>query len=223
MASWQLPRRSEGFYRCFCALYRHPGWAPADWMRELAQELGRLVDQQVSPLDSILESLEALGVGDEEWERFLSATLLALRGWGGMLHQVEIRADRVVMPIPLGSLEEFLAIRLLLDRFALAHTVRTVLGIRSPVREFWSLARDKIDPHWPPSVEQRAFLVFQLAQVLGLSPDIMFRLGKPDWCTLVREIESFTSLERRRIFHLAYERRFCVQTLDAIAYTHSGQ
>ena len=34
----------------------------------------------------------------------------------------------------------------------------------------WRAAR--IDPHWPPSVEQRAFLVFQLAQVLGLSPDV---------------------------------------------------
>ncbi len=25
MAKWQLPRRSEGFYRAFCSLYRHPG------------------------------------------------------------------------------------------------------------------------------------------------------------------------------------------------------
>ncbi len=46
------------------------------------------------------------------------------------------------------------------------HTARTVLGIEAPVRGFWSLARGKDDPHWPPSVEQRAFLVFQLAQVL---------------------------------------------------------
>lgn len=217
MAEWRLPRRNEGFYRCFCSLYRHPGWTPADWMREVANELGRLMDERVQPLDSIFESLDALGIGDDEWERFLSATLLALRGWGGMVHQVELRADRVVVPIPPGSLEEFLAIRLLLDRFALAHTVRTVLGIRTPVREFWSLARDKIDPHWPPSVEQRAFLVFQLAQVLGLSPDVVFRLSKPQWAKLLFEIESFTDLERRRIFHLAYERRFCIQTLDAIA------
>ncbi len=94
---------ARGSTAAFAALYRHPGWAPADWMRGLAQELGRLEDQQVSPLDSILESLDALGVGEEEWERFLSATLLALRGWGGMVHQVEIRADRVVLPIPAGQ------------------------------------------------------------------------------------------------------------------------
>ena len=28
MASWQLPRRNQGFYRAFSALYRYPGWAP---------------------------------------------------------------------------------------------------------------------------------------------------------------------------------------------------
>ena len=217
MAKWQLPRRSEGLYRAFCSLYRHPGRAAAtSWMRGLAQELGRLEDQEIGPLDSILESLDALGVSEEEWGRFLAATLLALRGWGGMIHQVELHGDRVVQPIPEGSLVGFVAIRLLLDRFALAYTARTALGLSAPVREFWSLARGKNDPHWPPSIEQRAFLVFQLAQVLGLSPDVVYRLSKPEWATLLQEIESFTALERRRIFHLAYERRFSAQTLDAI-------
>ena len=87
---------------------------------------------RIEPLDSILESLDALGVREEEWENFLSATLLALRGWGGMVHQVELRGDRVVQPIPAGSLVGFLAIRLLLDRFALAYTARTALGITAP-------------------------------------------------------------------------------------------
>ena len=101
-------------------------------------------------------------------------------GWGGMIHQVELHGDRVVQPIPAGSMVGFLAIRLLLDRFALAYIARTALGIHAPVREFWSLARGKDDPHWPPCVEQRAFLVFQLAQVLGLSPDAVYRLRSPN-------------------------------------------
>src|SRR5206468_8573158 len=33
----------------------------------------------------------------------------------------------------------------------------------------------------------------------------------------VEEIESFSGIERRRVFHLAYEKRFTTQTLDAIA------
>ena len=188
-----------------------------DWMRGLARELGRLYDDEVGPLESIIESLDALGVGEAESDRFLAATLLALRGWGGIIHQVELHGDRVVHSIPADSMVGFLAIRLLLDRFALAYVARTELGIHVPVREFWSLARGKHDPYWPPSVEQRAFLVFQLAQVLGLSPDAVYRITKPEWAILTRKIEAFTGLERRRVFHLAYERRFSTQTLDAIA------
>lgn len=216
-AHWPLPRRDEGFFRAFCALYGLPGAPAARWMKGLDRELVRLQEQGVGPLEALLESLEVLGVTGEEWERYLSCVFLALPGWAGMVRQIEIRGDRVAHPVPAGSLVEYLAVRLLLDRFALAHTARIGLGITAPVSGFWRLARGWLDPHWPPSVEQRAFLVFQLAQIAGLSPDVLHRLTKPEWGTVLAEIESFTALERRRVFHLAYEQRFRTQTLDAIA------
>ena len=61
-----------------------------------------------------------------------SDTLLALRGWGGMVLQVEQRGDRAVHPIPSGSLVEFLAVRLILDRFALAYIAKDALNFRGP-------------------------------------------------------------------------------------------
>ncbi len=212
LAAWPLPHREDGFYRAFCALYRRPGGPPDRWMRGLAEELGRLQDQGISPLESIRESLEVLGVAAGQCEPFLSATFLALRGWGGMVAQIEARGDRVVRPVPRGSLIEFLAIRLLLDRFALAYTAREALGFTGPLPMLRSLAA-----YWPPSVEQRAFLAFQLAQVAGLPPDLLYHLSPDQWAAIMREIEAFSTLERRRIFHLAYERRFRTQALDAIA------
>ena len=225
-ADWQLPRRDEGFYRAFCALYRQAFGPPARWMRGLDRELARLEDQRIGPLESLLESLGVLGVTEDEWEPYLSKALLALPGWAGMVRQVEVRGDRVAHPVPAGSLVEYLAIRLLLDRFALAHTARTALGIDTPVSAFWRLARGWVDPHWPPSVEQRAFLVFQLAQIFGLSPDVLHRLTRGQWETVVAEMETFTALERRRVFHMAYELHFRTQALDAIALharKHNGR
>jgi uncharacterized protein YbcC (UPF0753/DUF2309 family) len=241
LAHWQLPHRDEGFYRAFCALYRQRVGSPSPWMRQLARELGRLEDENVGPLESIRESLDTLGVAEEEWEEFFSTTLLALRGWGGMVRQIELRGDRVVHPVPAGSLIEFLAVRLILDRFALAATARDALGFQGPLSAlrdaarariehqlllYWTWGLDpplrdaahaRIDHRWPPSVEQRAFAVFQLAQVLGLSPDVLYRLNPKQWGTILQEIETFSVLERRRAFHMAYERRFSTQTLDAIA------
>jgi uncharacterized protein YbcC (UPF0753/DUF2309 family) len=59
--------------------------------------------------------------------------------------------------------------------------------------------------------------VFQLAQILGWTPERLHRLKEREWTALLQEIEAFSSLERRRVFHLAYERCFYTRVLDAIA------
>lgn len=222
LAHWPLPHREAGLYHAFCRLYRQPKGPPDHWMRGLAQELGRLEDEGIGPLESIQESLTLLGVAVDEVEPFVANTLLALRGWGGMVLQLEKRGDRAVHPIPPGSLVEFLAVRLILDRFALASTALEALGFNGPLCELRETLRRRVEAPWPPSVEQRAFLVFQLAQIFGLSPDLLQRMSETEWATLIEAMESFSSLERRRVFHLAYEQRFRTQTLDAVT-THAAQ
>ena len=127
VAPWQLPGRNDGVFSAFCGLYGRPGGSPERWRRGLAEALRRLEEECAGPLESINESLEALGVAPDEWEPFLSQTLLALRGWGGMIHQVAARGDRVVRPISEGTLVEFLAIRLILDRLAAEFVARRSL------------------------------------------------------------------------------------------------
>lgn len=217
LAQWQLPQRDEGFYHAFLSLYRLPGGPPDDWRRGLAQELRRLQDEQIDPLESIRESLEHLGVPEKEWDEFLAATLLALRGWAGIIHFLEERPDRAVHPVPKGSLIEFTAIRLILDRLAWQFTARETLGFTGPLSTLHTDLRHRMVRTRSPSAEQRAFLVFQLAQVLGWTPEELYRLSQDAWSSLVQEIEAFSAVERRRIFHLAYERRFYTQTLDALA------
>ena len=55
---------------------------------------------------------------------------------------------------------------------------------------------------------QYAFLVFQLAQVLAWSPGALYNLDAAGWGKLLEEIESFGNLDRRRVLHDAFERRF---------------
>jgi hypothetical protein len=217
LAHWPLPRREEGFYRAFLGLYRLPGGPPDVWLRGLAAEARRLDDGGVSPLESIRGSLDALGVPEAEWEEFISATLLALRGWAGITHFLEGRPDVVVHPVPAGSLTEFLAVRLLLDRLAVAATARGALGFTGPLAGLRADLRRRLGPPQSPSVEQRAVVIFQLAQVLGWTPEVLYQLDPVDWYRLTAEVETFSPLERHRVFHRAYERGFYTQALDAIA------
>ncbi|VTR97760.1 UPF0753 protein Sinac_5055 OS=Singulisphaera acidiphila (strain ATCC BAA-1392 / DSM 18658 / VKM B-2454 / MOB10) GN=Sinac_5055 PE=3 SV=1: DUF2309 [Tuwongella immobilis] len=217
LARWPLPMREQGFFRAVLALAETDiasrlAWR-ADWKALVLAEraAGR------SPLESVAESLADLGIAPAEWSDFLAQTLLALRGWAGMFHQVETRGDRVALPIPEGSLVEFLAIRLLLDRAVIRWLIREHFQDTAPLAGL----RQRLQPlrSQPPvgSAELRAFRIFQLAQLFGWAASDLVHLRAADWETLVTEIESFSSRERRRTFHLAYERRLRTQTLDALA------
>jgi len=214
---WPLPHRASGFLQAFCSIYRMAAGPPERWRADLPAELARIQDAGIDPLTSVQESLEFLGVPESEWDQFLSATLLPLRGWGGIIRQTEERGDRVATPSPAGSLHEFVAVRLILERFALAHVANEALDYRGPLADLRSYLRARLRPWAPPAVEKRAFPVFRLAQALGWSPNELHGLDANGWRTVVGEIESFTDTEQRRIFHLAYEARFRVQTLDALA------
>ena len=84
-ADWPLPERDTGFYRSFLALYRQPFGPPEAWQAGLTAELSRLADQNIAPLYSIVESLDLLGVPENEWKDYIIASLLARTDWHGRL------------------------------------------------------------------------------------------------------------------------------------------
>lgn len=212
-----LPKRDQGFYLSFVDLYQRTGSPPDVWMRDLPQELRRLHAEGMGPIDSILESLEILGVDGAELDLFITKTLLALRGWAGMLYQMEVRGDRVPSPVPPDTLLEFLAIRLILERLALAYVARRHMNFHGSLRDLRRSARERIAGAPASTIEPRAFLVFQLAQLLGWSLPHLDNLTASEWGELIEEIEAFTSLEQRRTFHAAFERSLRIQILDAIS------
>ncbi len=216
-AGWQLPRRQEGFFRAFCGLYRQTGGPPQFWMHGLAKELARIEDARMTPLESIAESLQLLGVAESEVDEFLTTSLLALRGWAGLLWQMDVRCDRVALPAPPGTVTEFLAIRLVLERIALGYVAGISLDYHGPLGGLRNAARAHIDRAKPPDLDQRAFLIFQIAQVLGWSPAALYPLTREEWNQLISEVEGFNAIERRRCLHHAFERHFRVQALDAFA------
>src|SRR5690606_11735404 len=115
LAAWMMPGRSLGLFRAFVGLYRDA--RPIEpWLRGLPEALREVDRAGQSATDSIEASLGVLGVADSEREAFLSATLLALPGWAGMIWQLETNAEWAVHPAPAGTLREYLAVRLILER-----------------------------------------------------------------------------------------------------------
>ena len=216
LASWPLPGKADGFYQAFFQLYRHHAGPPHQWTRDLPAEIVRLSGCDMQPLESIRESLIMLGYTEDEWPDAVQATVLALRGWAGLLWHMEVRPDRFGSPVPPGTLLEFIAVHLLLERLAIEHLIqRTEFEVRqlNQLRDMLLAAREK-RPHGTDL--RLAFTVFQLAQIMGWSPERLARLSEADWTALVNEIANFGQLERRRLLHRAYERHFQCQALDAL-------
>ena len=222
-AHWPLPNREDGFYQSFLEVYGQPGEVVPHWLFGLKREIARLQREQITALASIEESLRLLGVAAQHQEAFITASLLALRGWAGMIWQMETNAEWAVRPAPNGTLVEFLAVRLLLDRFAAAYVGKEYLDDEGPLATLRERAEAKHAERTPTGKTQLAFIFFQLAQTLGVPPEELYRLPAKTWKQLADEIDAFNEFERRRTFHLAYERRYRNQTLDAFAIHTRGQ
>lgn len=215
-ADWPLANNSRRLWEAFQQYYSQTRALTPRWMRPLADELQQISAAGMEPLEVIADVLREFGITPAQEDEFLAVTLLALRGWAGMIWQMETRPDRVPFPVEPGTLIEFLAIRLLLDRLAAKSVAAHSLGDRGPLRDLKSRHAGKLTPRHGHNLEQRAFLVFQLAQVRGWHPDFLLELSKTEWRELVREIDTFSGIERRRIYHHAYELSYQSAALDAI-------
>lgn len=215
VARWTLPGREQGFRAAF-TLVHGGGIGPVEgWRRTLGRELRRLEKSRLSTWEWIAEELHALALTPADWQNYITATLLALRGWAGMIHQLETRPDRAVRPIRTGALAEFLAVRLLLDRLAALAVADEFWDFTGSPARLLELCRARISP--AVDDDNRAFAFFQVSQLMGWAPPVLARLTPEDWRAVFSELEAFGGLDRRRIFHAAYERNYRVRTLDALA------
>lgn len=212
LATWEMPYRDKGFWRAFHWFYGQPQLLEP-WMQGLPSELQRVA--AMTPEESIVESLKLLGVSQDEAGDYLTRELLALRGWAGMIWQGEDRGDRIGRPLPMGSLVEFMAVRLVLLRVALANALnRPTNASLEEQRAQWKAEFPRMEK---VPVEQRAFLLFQISQWRGWSAAALSSLSSSQWADLFREIEMFDIDARRKAFHLAFERHYRVQALNALA------
>jgi uncharacterized protein len=215
-AAWKLPSREKGFFQAFCEHHQQSKILNRRWCRELPKEARRIQESGMSPLDSIEESLELLGVGLDERVDFIQSTLLALRGYSGMLWQTEIRPDRVQFSSPPGTLVEYLAVRLILDRLAFGHVMLRHYRFQENLASARKFLISKIALQPEVTAEQQAYIVFQMAQLSGWTPKRLSQLSHSDWGELSAALHRFSSYERRRVYQVAFERQLMNRSLDAI-------
>ena len=232
VAAWPMPDRDRGFLAAVAGVYSGRIGPTEPWGRPLPARLRPIRDSfgdgsdgsdgSSIALDVILEQLRVLGVPESSWQDFITESLVALKGWAGMVRQLEERPDRAPVEALPARLVDFLAVRLLLDRTAAewaAGRLGHVVGANGDgtLTSLWAELRDRHPPRRGPGSLSRSFLLHQVSQLLGLTADDIRALHDNEIIELQHAIAAFDSIARRRLFHLAYERRHRVEMLDALA------
>lgn len=216
---WPMPDRDNGLFIAFAHAFRHRRLAPlfGPWGTGLRDLLADELKAERDGLASLATSLSALGVAPLEHDRFLLETALALKGWAGMVHQLELRPDRVPVRPVAARLVDFLAVRLLVERAVLANVARThglARGALDTLREDLEASSPQLSP---PTVEERAFVLFHLAQLLGLDAARIAGLSADDVAEIERELVAHRRQFERRWLHAAYELHLRKRFFDALS------
>jgi uncharacterized protein YbcC (UPF0753/DUF2309 family) len=214
VAAWPMPGRDGGLLEAAAGLFAGRLGPVEPWSVGLPATLAAVRGRD--PLDVIVDETRRLGVPDAHRDEVVSRSLVALRGWAGMINQLEQRPDRTPVHALPARLADFVALRLVLDRVA-AEWAAAQLGHRGDLATLWTELRDRHPPHRGPGSVARAFLLCQVAQLVGLTAADVRGLDEEELVRFERTVQGFDAVARRRLFHLAYERRHRIVTLDALA------
>ncbi len=200
-AYWALPGKEKGLFLCFLDLYRsRSDFHPRPWLKGLPARIKDVLElTEGNPEMSLLADLTALGYGAGEMEKVLIASALAMRGWAGMIRQIEKRPDRVPLEAPPAKLLDFLALRWMLDRHA-SETLGDCRLCPAP-------KQGEVEQKRNQAAKAMAFLFFKLFRLHEVIPKRLEGLSDSAWQSLRGDTGSFNNWSRRRVFQLAYERR----------------
>ncbi|MCA9668283.1 MAG: DUF2309 domain-containing protein [Myxococcales bacterium] len=219
LADWPMAGRDRGLYRCFIDLYSR---RIARLCRPIGKQLLAIARAELESgrdgLASLQRSLEELGQPRADWQAFLRDEALALRGFAGMIHQIELRPDRAPTRAVDARLADLLAVRLVIVRAALAHAAaRSGAGDGPLDLRAWldGCAADSSAPP-APTTDERAWALFHMAQLAGLTPANVEDLHARDIDALQAERRALDGVARRRVLHQAYERRLRHRFYDAL-------
>jgi uncharacterized protein YbcC (UPF0753/DUF2309 family) len=217
LAQWAMPERSRGIHGCFLEIYHSALAAQCGrWARTLPLLVAADRAAQRSALESIAHSLAHLGVSDREETDYLSAELLALRGWAGIVRQIEERPDRVPARDLTVTLRGYLAVRLLFERAAVAEAARH-LSFDGPLSALRAWLQPRLPRPIAMTANERAWRLFHAAQLSGLDPSAAEQWTPQQVAHIETELGTLDGVRRRALLHQAFERTIRRRFYDALA------
>jgi uncharacterized protein YbcC (UPF0753/DUF2309 family) len=209
-ARWPLPGREQGFLTAVLTLVR-TGEAtlpePLRWLsNEQVQATWLNSPGEIEALDVVARLLDERGLPPDDWPAAVRTELAGVSGWCGLASVLEQTPKLRGPKIGPVTLADLVAVRLL-------------LAASAPVAAVSDAA------NFTGSTDERAGLAYQLfliLQRLGLGAERVLRSTAAEFEAFALEVAGCGGVQRRRLLHQAYERRFQRQILAALTARHAA-
>ncbi len=208
IAYWPMPEREKGFWNASLKILSQRWTIYPDGLQHLGDLIHSFTQHHLTAEQGIFACLKELGVPESEWEAFITSQLLALPGWAGMFQCLEKEPElspHQRLPV---KLLDFLAMRLLITVCAVRNASTNGTGWRADVPSIATMRTHRLS---------ETAKLFEVAQLTGLDTATIKGLSSEEFSRLNSEFLAFSNIERRRVFHLAYERRHERQILIPLA------
>jgi uncharacterized protein len=218
IAYWPMPDREIGLYRAMRSIFLQVGAVAAPWLRPLRGLLRAQARRDADAEDVVVDMLTRLGVVPRDWEAYVQRVLLALPGWAGLVHRLEHEPGLAPQEAPPCRLMDLLAVRLVYEYLAVRWLAEEHVEHTGPLadlpRKLVGLAPRGM--HGTGTLD-RAYRLFQVCQTAGIAAPELLGMADDAIAGALAEVDAFSSIERRRLWQLAYERRHRQQQLSGIA------
>jgi len=207
--------RTHGLLDAFLSHMGNSSWSRPAWLRgDLAEYKGRTAEEVISAV------LSEQGIQGERVKPFLLHKALVLKGWGGLVHQSELKVAGMSHA---ASVAEFLAVRLILEKLAESYLdEHPYLKADQSERPFELNRPGVADVHDEETrIRTTAYHLFHAFQLFPVAGSELLQLSAQERAELVRIVNDFDSSHRLRVWHKAYEWNLYARA--AVALTHNNR
>ncbi|MEY4641880.1 MAG: hypothetical protein RLZZ227_1874 [Pseudomonadota bacterium] len=205
-----MPGRERGFLHAVAGLYAAGSGSPRG-CPGVDKDFAEIARLQKPALQTIEETMAALGVEEAELEGFIVESAAALAGWAGMFQRLEMHPaeNHAHMPV---ALNDFLAVRFVLARRAI-EKICNEAALPVAWKALLALAPDPDAGHR----NEDAMILLAIAEAAGLAPRDFAALSDDTILLLWQEVLACPPLKCRELWTEAYEHWYYRQTLNGIA------
>lgn len=216
VSHWPMPGREVGFLAVVESLLSTQSIPSEPWIKRAEQLMRSLRSSEIGAEKALGIVLEQLGVEHGSRAHYVVHGGLHLKGWAGFFSLIETKPatarDRPVN----ASLIEFLTVQHIFilaaaQEIAASHDIPSIT-----LADVRRMAHQRERAHHVDRERRRMTqVIFEVVQLIGLSPRELIEGGADLAQLILGEVESFPATVRQRIWQMAYERSYLDSLLTA--------